>query len=601
MKRSIIIFCAVSVIIYANFRVYSPTGLAKKFSTMFDRDMITLQEFKNSINDKEDVWTGFGDQYATMQNIYRNPKDMEVSEDVSAPLKGRFIQKVASHPDFVSYIGSKLETPNNLLGVLRDYGKMAVIVSTLSFIPLLYIFLNSSLMGGIIISILYSLAFALIILNSQGLLSPHATLIAILKAVRLGEIPLSEIYAALQAILVKDGIFKIVFLLVSGPLVGLVMERKKGVLQKEFERLNLEFKTLQATYSRSANAEKQLKKDVEKIQIFSSRTIALQSLSKVLGNMLEPEAIYREVIDKTQNVFKAKRCSLWLLDDRKQTLRIKEAFGWKREEAIGLEIPLGEEILGYVAQNGESVSLIEIKKDFRLSELAKNAKVPSILCAALKLGNKVNGVINIEDMDQEKSTGEDMRMFDLLAILSGLALNNAGLHAKTVELANTDGLTKLYNNRFFQQFFEREIEKCKKSNTNVSIFMTDIDHFKRFNDTYGHQVGDFVLEETAKVLKTSIRSQDLAARYGGEEFVAVLPGIDLNSAMQAAEVLRKNVEIKKYSYKGENLGVTISIGVATFPLHGTRTQELIRHADSGLYVAKEGGRNRVCCAQTKSD
>jgi diguanylate cyclase (GGDEF)-like protein len=146
-----------------------------------------------------------------------------------------------------------------------------------------------------------------------------------------------------------------------------------------------------------------------------------------------------------------------------------------------------------------------------------------------------------------------------------------------------------------ESFFEAELEKSRRYNHPLSFIISDIDHFKSFNDTYGHQIGDFVLEETAKVLRTAVRNVDLAARYGGEEFVAVLPETDYKGAFTFAERLRKLIESKVYEDQksGQKLRVTVSIGVASYPLHSRDRTEIIKKADAALYIAKESGRNRV--------
>ena len=159
-------------------------------------------------------------------------------------------------------------------------------------------------------------------------------------------------------------------------------------------------------------------------------------------------------------------------------------------------------------------------------------------------------------------------------------------------------MTKLYNNRYFSETTAAMLKKALKSGTKISMLMTDIDHFKNFNDVYGHQIGDFVLENTAKILKNHARRKDLAARYGGEEFALIMPGTDKDEAIKIAEELRIKVETKKYDVKGldKPLSVTISIGVSTFPDHAKDLKSLVKVADDGLYMAKEGGRNVVKCA-----
>lgn len=159
----------------------------------------------------------------------------------------------------------------------------------------------------------------------------------------------------------------------------------------------------------------------------------------------------------------------------------------------------------------------------------------------------------------------------------------------------TDPLTSLANRKFFDTTLATAIEEAKKRNEPLSLMMTDVDHFKKFNDSYGHLTGDQVLRLVAMSVKQNVKGQDTAARYGGEEFVVVLPNTVLRSAITVADHIRRAVMTKELMKRstGEHLGrVTISIGVATLQ-NGDTVQTLIERADSCLYAAKRNGRNRV--------
>jgi len=162
------------------------------------------------------------------------------------------------------------------------------------------------------------------------------------------------------------------------------------------------------------------------------------------------------------------------------------------------------------------------------------------------------------------------------------------------ELANRDGLTGLYNHRYFHEQLSKDFLRARRYNENLSCVLLDIDYFKSFNDTHGHQTGDVVLRTLGGLIEDSIRGSDLAARYGGEEFAIVLYHTDGPGAYQIAERLRQAVEDCKVRDKGNVLYVTISLGVATFPhevIHDSN--DLVECADKALYKAKENGRNRV--------
>ncbi len=162
-------------------------------------------------------------------------------------------------------------------------------------------------------------------------------------------------------------------------------------------------------------------------------------------------------------------------------------------------------------------------------------------------------------------------------------------------IANLDGLTEIYNHRYFQEFLDKEISRALRLQHGLSLVLADVDNFKKFNDFYGHQAGDFVLKEVARLCQELTREYDLVARYGGEEFVFVLPETDQDEAIAAADKIRKAIEQHDFEYGSESYRVTISFGVSYFSVEekGLKKNELIERADKALYAAKKKGRNRV--------
>jgi diguanylate cyclase (GGDEF)-like protein len=164
---------------------------------------------------------------------------------------------------------------------------------------------------------------------------------------------------------------------------------------------------------------------------------------------------------------------------------------------------------------------------------------------------------------------------------------------KFFKMSVTDGLTGLYNIRYFKLLLETEIRLMKHDPARkFCIVMSDVDHFKHFNDTYGHQVGDLVLKEVAAALKETVRTADIVARYGGEEMIVLLRGADLKDALSIAEKLRKNIENRQLKDEKNTYRVTASLGVSVYR-PGDDADTVIKRADDGLYKAKESGRNRV--------
>lgn len=162
------------------------------------------------------------------------------------------------------------------------------------------------------------------------------------------------------------------------------------------------------------------------------------------------------------------------------------------------------------------------------------------------------------------------------------------------KLSSTDPLTHLYNRRSLMTMLDKEMQRAERKKTPLSLIMIDLDHFKKVNDLYGHQNGDHILVNVAKLSMVGLRSYDFAARYGGEEFILVLPETSHDDALQVAERLRERIQTRQFAGELKSLKITASMGVSTFPADSIFTMdELIRQADEALYRAKGAGRNRV--------
>jgi diguanylate cyclase (GGDEF)-like protein len=211
----------------------------------------------------------------------------------------------------------------------------------------------------------------------------------------------------------------------------------------------------------------------------------------------------------------------------------------------------------------------------------------------LQLFGAPAGFVRVSAAEPDRFKAEDLRAAELSCTLAGVSMENIYLFEKVRELAIKDALTGLYTHRAFQSRIEEEILRSARTKAPFSLVMGDIDHFKSYNDNYGHQAGDEVLKAVAEVLGSGVRDIDFVARYGGEEFAIIFTGADKLQAAGAADQLRARLEARRFSFNGRPSAVTASFGVAQFPADGAIASQLVRAADERLYRAKEAGRNRV--------
>ena len=231
------------------------------------------------------------------------------------------------------------------------------------------------------------------------------------------------------------------------------------------------------------------------------------------------------------------------------------------------------------------------EKRFSFGNFSEEEK--SIVITPLNLFGAVAGFIRISSDKPQRFKNDDLRVLEIIASICAVSMENIRLFEQVEELAVKDGLTQLYTHRAFEGRLQEEILRSARGKTPFSFLMIDIDHFKKYNDTYGHQAGDSVLKTVAGILKDNIREVDFAARYGGEEFAIILTGIGKQDAANLAEHLRVTLEAARFNFAGTSTGVTASFGVSQFPADATIESQLIRVADERLYRAKDGGRNMV--------
>ncbi|MCX5848881.1 MAG: diguanylate cyclase [Deltaproteobacteria bacterium] len=273
-------------------------------------------------------------------------------------------------------------------------------------------------------------------------------------------------------------------------------------------------------------------------------------------------------------------------DVDKDEFRVMQSMALK--ECTGLCLA----IVNYVHRSGKDVILGNAVQEgpFMNDPYIMRTRCKSILCTPILNKGILTGILYMENnLTTNAFTPERLEILQIISAQASISIENARLF----ELATTDGMTKLYVHRYFQLLLDQEMKRSRRHNKQVALIMMDIDNFKAFNDTYGHQLGDKVLKEVASAVKKNSRTEDVAARYGGEEFVLILPETDARQAMIAAEKIRASVAELEIPYGHQKLHVTISLGVSTYPEHAGEKEALIHTADEALYKSKNRGKNCV--------
>ncbi len=223
----------------------------------------------------------------------------------------------------------------------------------------------------------------------------------------------------------------------------------------------------------------------------------------------------------------------------------------------------------------------------------------TVMCVPLMAQNDIYGLLYMEIPEDVFQLNEDHKLLiTAFAELTALALANVRLRENLRYQSIRDALTGLYNRRYLEDALLKQKHQSERSKTSFAILMLDLDHFKKINDTFGHDAGDTALKEVGEILQNEIRAGDVASRYGGEEFVLMLHDIDLGNAEKRADNIRTSISKLQLKYGAQEIiPITISIGIAMYPQDSTEVASLIEIADQALYTAKKNGRNRIVSAQ----
>lgn len=335
----------------------------------------------------------------------------------------------------------------------------------------------------------------------------------------------------------------------------------------------------------------------QQIDLSAKSIKALNEISEALSSTLRLREIGIRMVELSNLIVPYDQGALMLYDEKREELELVAARRWDGIKE-GERFPVENCITGWIIRNRQPISFSDLKD--------RDDKIPIIpgtiirarsflgipLLYSEKSEERAIGVFALSSQKPRSFTAYHHHLLSILCNQASVLISNARLHLEMEKMAITDGLTGLLNHRRFQERLTGEFSRLERHPEPLSLIIADIDHFKRINDTYGHPVGDEVLQTVAEILKGMVREIDIVARYGGEEFAIALINTEREWAYRTAERIRKAIEENTFTIKGRDIPVTLSLGISSYPHDGKLKEEIIAKADLALYRAKGDGRNR---------
>ncbi|MCR4428871.1 MAG: diguanylate cyclase [Caldiserica bacterium] len=319
----------------------------------------------------------------------------------------------------------------------------------------------------------------------------------------------------------------------------------------------------------------------QKADEFSS----LFDIAQALMGSMDMEEIVSKILDSAQRLVEADEGFIFEKVEGSQEMRCIAASGSYQDQIKSMKIRIGEGITGWVAKEGVGVNLAEAELDPRVKQVnGTPVEEESLISLPLKIKDEVIGAMTVYRLGHRPFSDSEFRLITIFSSFAASALYNARLFKSVSEMAITDYLTGLYNYRYFFRRLEEELAFAQRHNQKLTLVYLDLDHFKKFNDIFGHREGDKVLAKFAQVLKENIRVSDVVFRYGGEEFVIILPSTDSPEAEQIIQ--RLNTKIEEAFPPNLQVPISASIGYSVFPTDATDGETLLRIADSRMYAQK---------------
>ncbi len=339
--------------------------------------------------------------------------------------------------------------------------------------------------------------------------------------------------------------------------------------------------------------EKKVMKLKESERVLSRNYEVLNHVTTSAINLSDPDVIMREFMNKVQALLNTRSWSLLLLNRERNALYFRMTNQNIRKKLNKIEIPVGKGIAGWVASTREAIIINDVRKDARFLQDVDEAtgfETKRIMAAPLVGKGELFGVIELVNKDTGKPfTEDDLDSLKTMVKYGSIILHNALIFKEMEEMTKRDDLTSLYNSRYQNWFLEETIRKATQYQGFLSIIFLDLDNFKSVNDNYGHLAGSSVLVDVAQLIREAVRTEDVVSRYGGDEFTVIQPGLRAEESREYAEAI--STAICNYHYR--DIQLTVSIGIASFPEHGSTTEAILSKADKAMYKRKMNQKNGI--------
>lgn len=362
------------------------------------------------------------------------------------------------------------------------------------------------------------------------------------------------------------------------------LEDKYQQLETAQKEITLQNEKLKENNYKIEDANKKLRESIAEFY-------TVQQITQAISSIFDVKELLKHVNDIILGVMGVNNSTIILYDEKKDRLRVHTTNVSNRQELIALFDNINCEVLKDVLKSRQPI--MENFVDLEEFPFTQDREVSSLICVPLVTKTKNFGLVLVEHKYFNAFDEDNLRLLNIIGQQVSIALENAELYERMHELATVDNLTGVYNRLYFQERLQKEFEIAQKEGYNLSLAIFDIDHFKRFNDTFGHLFGDKVLKDISGLLKNSLRSGDIIARFGGEEFVLLFPRTGLKEAYDKVEMLREKIAKTVIRDELVTASVTVSFGLSSFPEISTTQSDLLKMADNALYDAKESGRNCV--------